>query len=163
LATRFGQDSSVVLLSRRSAAAWLLGYPDAALVDADHAVRNAREIGHAATLMYGLSHGCFAHYQCGNFGSATAVFDELIALAEEKGTWFWKGFGMMNQGCSCVLSGQPSEAVRMITYGLSTRQSTGSTMWMPFFLSYLARAHIELGNIEAAWSSIREAIEVVET
>jgi predicted ATPase len=34
LATRFGQDSSVVLLSRRSAAAWLLGYPDAALADA---------------------------------------------------------------------------------------------------------------------------------
>jgi predicted ATPase len=163
LATRFGQDSSVVILSRRSAAAWLLGYPDAALADAEHAVRNAREIGHAATLMYALSHGCFARYQCGNYASATAVFDELVALAEEKGTLFWKAFGMMNQGCACALSGQPSEAVRMIKFGLSARQSTGSTMWMPFFLSYLARAHIELGNLEDAWSSIGEAIKVVET
>jgi predicted ATPase len=35
-------------------------------------------------------------------------------------------------------------------------------MWMPFFLSYLARAHIELGNLEDAWSFIGEAIEVLE-
>jgi predicted ATPase len=162
LITRFGQDSSVVVLSRRSAAAWLLGYPEAALADAEHAVRNAREIGHAATLMYALSHGCFAYYQSGNYASATGVFDELVPLAEQKGTLFWKAFGMMNQGCAFALSGQPSDAVRMITFGLSARQSTGSTMWMPFFLSYLARAHIELGNLEDAWSSIGKAIEVLE-
>ena len=162
LTTRFGQDSSVVVLSRRSAARWLLGYPEAALADAEHAVKNAREIGHAATLMYALSHGCFARYQSGNYASAAAVFDELVQLAEQKGTLFWKAFGMMNQGCACALSGQASEAVRMITFGLSARQSTGSTMWMPFFLSYLARAHIELGNLEDACSSIGEAIEVLE-
>jgi hypothetical protein len=33
---------------------WLLGYPEAALRDADDALRNAREIGQAATLMYAL-------------------------------------------------------------------------------------------------------------
>jgi predicted ATPase len=141
----------------------LLGYPEAALTDAEHAVRNAREIGHAATLMYALSHGCFARHQSGNYASATAVFDELVALAEEKGTLFWKAFGMMNQGCACALSGQPSEAVRMTTFGLSARQSTGATMWMPLFLSYLARAHTELGKFEDAWSFIGEAIKAVET
>ena len=51
LATRFGQDSRVVVLSRRSAALWLLGYPDAAFADAEHALTHAREIGHAASLM----------------------------------------------------------------------------------------------------------------
>jgi hypothetical protein len=47
LATRFGQDSRVVILSRRSQALWLLGCPDAALVDAEHALTYAREIGTA--------------------------------------------------------------------------------------------------------------------
>jgi hypothetical protein len=28
---------------------WLLGYPEAALADAEHAVKDAREIGQAAT------------------------------------------------------------------------------------------------------------------
>jgi predicted ATPase len=138
----------------------LLGHPEAAFTDAEHALRDAREIGHAATLMYALSHGSFAHYQCGNYASANALFDELAALAEEKGTLFWKAFGVMNQGCVRALTGQPSDAVRMITSGW---QSTGATMWMPFFLSYLAHAHAELGNFEDAWRSISEAMTTVET
>jgi tetratricopeptide (TPR) repeat protein len=161
-ATRFGQDSRVVMLSRRAAAEWLLGYPEGALADADRALGDAREIGRAATLMYALSHASFVRYECGNYPSATAVFDELVALAEEKGTLFWKAFGMKNQGCACDLSGNPSDAVRMITSGLTARQSTGATMWMPFFLSHLARAHAALGKFEDAWRSVGEAITVVE-
>jgi len=160
LATRFGQDSRVVNLSRRSAALWLLGYPEAALANAESALREAREIGHAATSMYALSHGAFARYQCGNYASANAVLDELAALAEQKGTLFWKAFGIMNQGCVRALTGQPSDAIRMITSGW---QSTGATMWMPFFLSYLALAHAELGKFEDAWCSIGEAMKTVET
>ena len=56
LATRFGQDVRVAILSYRSWALWLLGYPEAALADADHALKDAREIGQAATLMYALCH-----------------------------------------------------------------------------------------------------------
>jgi class 3 adenylate cyclase/predicted ATPase len=163
LVTRFGQDSRVVILSRRSAALWLLGYPKAALADAEHALRDAREIGHAATLMYALSHGSLVRYQCGNYASVNVVFDELTALAEEKGTLFWKAFGLMNQGCACALTGQASDAVRMIASGLAARQSTGTTMGMPFFLSHLARAHAELGKFEDASCSIAEAMTATET
>ena len=54
LATRFGQDVGVAILSYRSLALWMLGYPEAALADAEHALKDAREIGQAATLMYAL-------------------------------------------------------------------------------------------------------------
>jgi class 3 adenylate cyclase/predicted ATPase len=162
LATRFGQDSRVVVLSRRSAALWLLGYPDAAFADAEHALTHAREIGHAASLMYTLGHGLFARYECGNYANATAAVDELIALAEKKGTLFWKGFGLMHQGCVCALNAQPSDAVRLITSGMDTRELTGATLWIPFFLSHLARAYTALGNFEDARRSIREAITTVE-
>ena len=62
LATRFGQDVRVAILSYRSLALWLLGYPEAALGDADHALKDAREISQAATLMYALFHASFAAY-----------------------------------------------------------------------------------------------------
>jgi class 3 adenylate cyclase len=52
LAKRFGQDVGVTILSFRSLALWLLGYPEAALTDADDALKMAREIGQTATLMY---------------------------------------------------------------------------------------------------------------
>src|SRR5262245_48329600 len=51
LVTRFGQDAGVSALSFRSLSFWFLGYPDAALADADRALKVAREIGQAATLM----------------------------------------------------------------------------------------------------------------
>ena len=59
LATRFGQDVRVATLSYRSLALWLLGYPEAARADAEHALKDAREIGQAATLMYALAHASF--------------------------------------------------------------------------------------------------------
>ena len=50
LATRFGQDMRVSILSLRSWDLWFLGYPDAALADADQALKDAREIGQATVV-----------------------------------------------------------------------------------------------------------------
>jgi hypothetical protein len=55
LATRFGQDLGVVILTNRSTALWGLGYPESARIDLERALGDAREIGQAATLMYALS------------------------------------------------------------------------------------------------------------
>ena len=93
LATRFGQDVGVAILSFRSLALWLLGYPEAALADADDALKDAREIGQAATLMYALFLASLRMPFCGNYATAKALSDELVALADEKGASFWKAHG----------------------------------------------------------------------
>jgi predicted ATPase len=163
LATRFGQDIRVAALSYRSWALWMLGYPDAALVDTSRALEEAREIGQAATLMYALVHASLIHIQCGNYAAANAEADELIALANEKGALFWKAQGMSKQGCILAVTGKAAEAVQMITTGIAAWRSTGSTVWMPLYLSYLARAYAELGQFEYAWRWIDEAMTAAET
>ncbi len=95
LATRFGQDVRAAILSYRPLALWLLGYPDAALADTERALKEAREIGQAATLMYALGWTNFTYIFCGHYSAATALEDELVALADEKGSLFWKAWGMM--------------------------------------------------------------------
>ena len=63
------------------------------------ALKDAREIGHAATLMYRAEHhALLTHIYCGDYAAANAHVDELVALADEKGACFWKAAGMMNQG-----------------------------------------------------------------
>ena len=52
LATRFGQDPEVTTLLFRSRALWVLGYPQAALAGVERALKDAREIDQAASLMY---------------------------------------------------------------------------------------------------------------
>jgi predicted ATPase len=141
----------------------MLGYPEAALADTSHALRDAREIGQAATLMYALVHALLIHIQCGNYPTANAEADELVALANEKGALFWKAQGMSKQGCILAVTGKPAEAVQMITSGIAAWRSTGSTFWMPLYLSYLARAYAELGQFEHAWRCIDEAMTAAET
>src|SRR6516162_5571430 len=86
LTTRFGQDVGVATLSYRSWALWLLGYPEAALRDADDALKNAREIRQTATLMFALNHAVVPCTLCGNYAAAAAHAQELVGLAEEKGS-----------------------------------------------------------------------------
>ncbi len=163
LATRFGQDVGVATMCYRSVALWLLGYPGAARADIERAVKDAREIGHAATLMYALSHAQLPYIFCGNYATAGALADELVALANEKNAPIWKAFGTLNQGLLFALSGKATDAVQRTGSGLTAWRSTGSTLWMPLYLPQLALAHAELGRSEEAKQCISEAMTAVET
>ena len=163
LATRFGQDIRVMILSFRSWARWLLGYPDAALADTNNALKDARGIGQAATLMFGLLNGSFTHMLCGDHAAANAEADELVALADEKAALLWKAFGMSMQGCLRALTVKASDAVHMITSGITALRSTGGTLWMPLWLSHLTRAYADLGRFNEAWRCVDEAMTMIET
>jgi predicted ATPase len=162
LATRFAQDRGVVSLSRRSSALWLLGYPEAALADADQAIRDAREIGQAASLMYALFVASLTHFFCGNYAAVKAQADELVALADEKGTQLWKAGGMVLQGCVLASTGKASDAVQTITSEITAWRSTGATVFLPSYLSLLARAYADLGQFDDAWRCIGEAMTAME-
>ena len=163
LATRFGQDAGVAILSYRSLALWFLGYPDAALADSDRNISDAREIGQAATLMASLDYTTLTLIHCGKYAPANARADEVVALADEKGSTFWKAMGIMNQGCVLALTGKASDAVHSITSGITAWRSTGARVFMPLYLSYLTRAYADLGRFDDAWRCIDEAITAVET
>jgi predicted ATPase len=152
----------VSIWSYRSFASWLLGYPDAALADADHALRDARGIGEVTALMYALSHGSLTHIFCRNYATAIAQADEVVALADEKGAAQWKAVGMLMRGFVFALTGKASDAVSIITSGLTAFRSTGATQWMPAHLSHLASAHAELGQFDEAWRCTTEARAAVE-
>jgi predicted ATPase len=163
LATRFSVDARVSALCYRSWALWFLGYPEAALADADQALSDSHEIGQAATLMYALFHVPLPYIWCGNYAAANAKADEAVALADEKGSLFWKTLGMLNQGCALALTGKAADAVHKITSGLTAYRSTGAAGFVPLYLSSLARAYAELGQFDNAWGCIGEAKTSIET
>jgi DNA-binding response OmpR family regulator/predicted ATPase/ABC-type transport system involved in cytochrome c biogenesis ATPase subunit len=162
LATRFGQDVGVVVLSYRAWTLWLLGHPEAALADTDRALADARALGQAATLMYALAHATRTYFWVGDYAGGGRFVEEVIALAEEKGASAWKAFGMMHRGSLLAMTGDIEQATQMMQTGLSAWQSTGSTLWMPCYLSHLARAHAELGQLDDARRRIGEALAAVE-
>jgi class 3 adenylate cyclase/predicted ATPase len=162
LATRFGQDMKVIVLSWRALAQWLLGYPEAALADANEAIRYAREIGHAATLMYALGIAPLVLVARGDYATASQLSDEVIALAEEKRALFWKVFGMRLRGQCLALTGRANEAVEVLASAADAYRSTGSTALVPLDQLYFATAHAELGQFADAGSCIGEATAALQ-
>jgi class 3 adenylate cyclase/predicted ATPase len=163
LATRLVQDPRVVALYYRSLALWALGYPDAARADAERALHEAREIGHIGALMQAIATTCLTQLVSGNYATANALSNELIALAEERGSVFWKNSGMLHRARLFALTGKASEAVEIFATALPIRSSMGQTIYNPVSLSLLARAFGELGQLDDAFSYIGQAITAVET
>src|SRR6201997_2477351 len=154
LATRFGQDVGVSIFVYRALAQWMLGYPDTALADANHALEDARAGGQAGTLMYAQFHTSLTNILCANYPAAIAQSDEVVRLADEKNAAIWKALATMQKGCVLALSGNASEGIGMITSGIPTNKPTGSRVFWPIFLAHLARAFAEVDQFDDACTSL---------
>jgi predicted ATPase len=162
LAMLFGQDIGAAALSHRSNALWLLGYPEAALADTNHALKDAREIDQAGTLLHTLNYATIAHFLLGNYAAAEGLAKELFVLADEKAAAVWKPAGLLYQGWIFAVVGKASEAVQLIAPGLAACRSTGTTTLTPVGLSLLAKSYADLGQFDDAWRSIDEAKTVID-
>jgi class 3 adenylate cyclase/predicted ATPase len=158
LKTPSGRDLGVALLSYRSNSVWQLGYPAASRNDAERAVKDARDLGHATTLMYALSRAATSYMFCGDYAAAHAQMDEFIALADEKG----KALGTLQRGRLLAVTGKASDAVRALTSGMTSLQSTGATLYESWHMWHLAVAYAELGQLDDARRCIDDAMDKVE-
>ena len=161
LMTRFGQDLRVTCLAFRSMALWLLGYPEAALNDADRALMEARQLEHAATFMFTLNFPILVNTYCGNYHAASEHLKELVVLAEEKGAPFRKAEGVLRQGYILALTGA-EKAVETVTAGIDLWRSAGSTIFTPEHQFMLATAHANSGQFDHAWRCIDTAMTAMQ-
>ena len=165
LTTRSGRDVGVTLLSVRSGCLWQLGYPAASRNDGERAVKNAREIGQAATLMYAL--------WCASWLITSAV--EITSLKHsrslmsfslwqtKKAPLFWKALGTAVSGRAFC-----TDRKRL---GCNSGDHLGdhltSVNWSNSLMNrgicgHLAMAYAELGQPDDARRCIDDAIDKVE-
>jgi predicted ATPase len=162
LALRFGHDRGAAALSHRSLAMWMLGYPEAALADANAAIRHARDIEQAASLFFALNSAIVTHFLRREYDTAKALADDLGHLAAEKNAAFWQLTSAIYQGWVCAVSGRPLEAVQLITSGMAQYRAAGGSLLTPASLSQLAAVYIDLGHTDEGLRCIEEAKEVIE-
>jgi predicted ATPase len=114
-------------------------------------------------LLFALFFTSLTQIFCGNYATATKEHDELIALADEIDSLYWKALCTPLQGFVFALTGKSSHAVERITSGIAALRSAGTAFWMPLRSSYLATAYGELGRYDDAWRSIDQAMQTLET
>ena len=140
-----------------------LGYPEMALADAERALQEAREIGQAANLMYLRCIQPFLSYVCGNYAEANKLLDEIVALTNEKGAFYFKALAMMFQGCLFAATGKALDAVRMMVPAIASVRSTGSTYGCRYIWCHLPTPMPKSANSHDARRCIDEAMTTMET
>jgi class 3 adenylate cyclase/tetratricopeptide (TPR) repeat protein len=163
LSLQFGFDARTGLLGVRSYALWLLGYPEAALADADQGLKEAREIDHAGNLFPALNNAIITHFLSGDYATVETLANELFALAEEQASAAqWEPVGILYRGWGFAGAGRAGEAVQLIPSALAAYRSTGATFGNPATLSSLAKSHADLRQFDDALRCVVDAKGVIE-
>jgi predicted ATPase len=160
LATRFGHDVRMTAFCWRALAGWMLGHADAATLDVEHALRDARETGHASTSMFALCHAALARILLRDTVGAATLADEAVVMAEEKGSLYWKSYGLLLRGCVLAENGKASDAANLIVSAITAMRSTGATAYRPWYMAVLAEVHAALGEFDEARRCIAEALAI---
>ena len=159
---RFGQDPWTAALVMRAIALWMLGYPEAAAADADGAVRDARAIGHATSLIFALALADLTHMLRGNYAAGGDCLRELRALADDKGGLFWKTVALVSEARHLALTGDPANSLPVMISTRNAYEATGGNFLAPLDLSVLASTHAALGEFDDARRCIDDAMTTIE-
>src|SRR5262249_23297360 len=152
----------VSVLCQRSWSLWTLGYPARALVDAKEAISYASEIGHAASLMYGLFHAAVTYLLSGDYSTANALVDQLEVLVREKDSTLWNGRGKFMRAWIVAQSRAATDVPSIISTGIKAWQSANATVWIPKLLSDQGSAHADVAQFKEGWAPVAEALRRIE-
>lgn len=161
LRARFGQDVGVTIYSYRSWAMWLSGRPDQAAAAAKSALDQARALKHDdQSLFYALWHAGLANVLLRNVSAVTRLGDELNKYANERALPYWQALASFLRGWRATQSGRPVEAIEVLQHGLKLWNQTGSCVFRPICLAFLAEAYAAADRRKLALDTFDEALRI---
>ena len=139
-----------------------LGYIDQARSRMDEALSAASQLGHIHILT--LSHVLvFANRLQWLIGLPMMHIEQLLTLATKHGFPFYLSSAQAYRGRSCIVLGQVSEGLSLLTQALAGTRATGGVVSTPILFTWLAEAHAMLGQPAEARDYLAEAVRIVET
>lgn len=155
-------DVQIVMMYYSSWALLYLGYVDQARCRCDAALAEARRLDQPFTLAHALIAATLTRLVLQEYEEAQALLAEVLRLAEENGIQYFTVVGDLFRGrCLTELQG-PREAIEVLTRSLAIYRASGSRLYLPTFLAYLAVAHARAGQPQQALKQIEEVEGIVE-
>ncbi|HSF07155.1 MAG TPA: AAA family ATPase [Methylomirabilota bacterium] len=158
-----GHDPGVCCLKCASWASWILGYPARGLEESVASLRLARELAHPTSIVVALVWACIFRDLRREFQVVGEHARALIALSTEHEAAQWLAVGTIIDGAVHAELGEGKVAIAQIRRGLAAYGSTGAQLFVPYFLSLLARTCLKLGEPDEGLRVIGEALERVRT
>ena len=158
-----GHDPGVCCRKVASWASWILGYPERGLEESVDSLRLARELDHPTSIIVALVWACVFRDLRREVHEAGEHARALIALSTEHEASQWLAAGTIVDGSVRAELGEGQLAIAQISRGLAAYGSTGAHLFVPYFLSLLARAYLKIGEPHEGLRVIGEALERART
>jgi predicted ATPase len=153
-----GHDPGVCCLKVASWASWILGETTRGIEESSASLRLARDLDHPMSMIVALAWACVFRDLRRDLDEVKEHARALIGLATEHEASQWLAAGTIIDGSVRVELGEGEAALAQIHRGLAAYGSTGAHLFVPYFLSLLARAHLKRGEPGEGLRVIGEAL-----
>jgi class 3 adenylate cyclase/predicted ATPase len=162
LRARFGHDVSVTMYSYRSWALWLSGQPADAGKAAESLLERGDALGHDdQSRLYALWHAGMTYVLLRNVDKVAGIGSKLTELANDRQLPYWQALGDFLCGWRATRAGRAGDAVGLLQEGLRLWAQTGSRIFSPICLAFLAEAYAADDKLDLAHRTFEEALRTV--
>jgi predicted ATPase/class 3 adenylate cyclase len=158
----FGQDGGAVCLCRLAIALWYLGYPEQALCRSHEALTLVQALAHPFSIAYVQLWVALLYHHRRETQNMQEMTDTALAWSTEQGFPYWTSQGTALQGWLRAQQGQVTAGIAQIQQGLVDLQVIGTELMRPYYLSLLADAYGQSGQIMEGLHVLAEALTLVE-
>jgi predicted ATPase len=124
------------------------------------AKRLAHDIDHPFSLAYAQHHASWLYHRLGLSAEMLTSSEEGLVTATEYGFALFQATATIYRAAALLLERRGQEALPLITSGLEAYRRTGAGMALPYYLSILAEACMQVGRFDEASSALDRAIEI---
>lgn len=152
-------DPTVSAWALLSIAVHLCGDPDAAGGAIANAESRAAELPFPwgpFSFAFAKTCACLAHLLAEDFEAADADVATLLELSERHGFAFFVLYGQLQDAIAALRRGETSDA-EAVTQALALWRVAAGEIWVPSFLTEIAKHQLGVGDPSGARSSLREA------
>jgi predicted ATPase len=139
-----------------------LGFPDQTQRQDTAAIAKARRLAHPHSLAVSLSLGAVPLFFVGDDPALDERAGQLAAAATEQGFPYYLASGTICRGWAKVNNGDVAEGISLLRCGSNAYRATGAVAWMPYILTFLARAYEIAGQIEEGLTLLDNALQLAE-
>jgi predicted ATPase len=109
---------------------------------------------------YALWHAGMAYVLLRNAARVAAIDSELMNLANDRGLPYWQALAHFLRGWRVSCAGHATTAAELFHSGFELWAKTGSRIFRPIFLAFLADAHAAADQPDLADQRFREALRI---
>jgi predicted ATPase len=159
LRARFGHDVGVTMYSYRSWALWLSGQSADAEKAAESLLDRGDALGHDdQSRLYALWHAGMTYLLLRNVDKVAEIGSKLTELSNDRQLPYWQALGGFLCGWRAARAGRAGDAVGLLQEGLRLWAQTGSRIFRPICLAFLAEAYAADDKPDLAHRTFEEAL-----